>query len=99
LSSAKGGEYGVALHADITLTSENRIGHPYEHHPVSGTPDPLTGGEMSCISCHPPHGAGKLHLLKMASEIPEDALNRTPRPMIFAANTHAAVGLGWEHGK
>ena len=60
----------------ITLTSENRIGHPYERHPVSGTPDPLTGGEMSCISCHLPHGAGKPHLLKMASEIPEDALNQ-----------------------
>jgi len=60
----------------IALTSDNRIGHPYERHPVSGSPDPLTGGEMSCISCHLPHGAGKLHLLKMASEIPEDALNQ-----------------------
>jgi len=31
---------------------------------------------MSCISCHLAHGGTKQHLLKMASEIPEDALNR-----------------------
>lgn len=60
----------------IALTFDNRMGHPYERHPVSGRPDPLTGGEISCISCHLAHGGTKAHDLKMASEIPEDALNQ-----------------------
>jgi len=60
----------------IELTADNRLGHPYERHPVRGSRDPLTGDELSCISCHRAHGGGKLHLLKMGSEIPEDALNQ-----------------------
>ena len=28
------------------------------------------------MSCHLAHGGGKAHYLKMASEIPEDALNQ-----------------------
>jgi predicted CXXCH cytochrome family protein len=60
----------------IVLTADNRLGHPYERHPVRGSRDPLTGDEISCISCHRAHGGGKLHLLKMGSEIPEDALNQ-----------------------
>jgi predicted CXXCH cytochrome family protein len=60
----------------IVLTADNRLGHPYERHPVRGSHDPLTGLEISCISCHLPHGGAKLHLLKMGAEIPEDALNQ-----------------------
>lgn len=60
----------------IVLAVNNSMGHPYERHPVSGSRDPLTGGEMSCISCHLAHGGTKLHLLKMGAEIPEDALNQ-----------------------
>jgi predicted CXXCH cytochrome family protein len=60
----------------IDLSLNNSMGHPYERHPVSGVPDPLTGAEMSCLSCHLPHGGSKLHYLKMGSEIPEDALNQ-----------------------
>ena len=59
----------------ITLTANNSMGHPYERHPVSGSHDPLTGGEMTCMSCHQAHGGTQLHLLKAAAEIPEDALN------------------------
>ena len=60
----------------IVLTVNNSMGHPYERHPVSGSRDPLSGGEMSCISCHLAHGGTTLHYLKMGSEIPEDALNQ-----------------------
>ena len=60
----------------IELSSDYRLGHPYARHPVNGSPDPISGGEMSCISCHLPHGGNKLHQLKMGAEIPEDALNR-----------------------
>jgi predicted CXXCH cytochrome family protein len=60
----------------IDLSPDNTIGHPYERYPVSGYVDPIRGGEMSCISCHMPHGGNMLHYLKMGSEIPEDALNR-----------------------
>jgi predicted CXXCH cytochrome family protein len=60
----------------ISLTSDHRLGHPYVRHPVSGARDPLTGDEMSCISCHLAHGGEKLHHLKMGSAIPEDALNQ-----------------------
>lgn len=60
----------------IALTLNNSMGHPYERHPVSGVPDPLTGEEMSCGSCHQAHGGTMLHYLKMGVEIPEDALNQ-----------------------
>lgn len=60
----------------IDLSLNNSMGHPYDRHPVSGALDPLTGTEMSCLSCHLAHGGTKLHYLKMGSEIPEDALNQ-----------------------
>lgn len=60
----------------IDLSLNNSMGHPYDRHPVSGIPDPLTGTEMSCLSCHLAHGGTKLYYLKMGSEIPEDALNQ-----------------------
>jgi predicted CXXCH cytochrome family protein len=60
----------------IDLSLDNSMGHPYERHPVSGSMDPVRGEEMSCISCHAPHGATLANLLKMGSQIPEDALNR-----------------------
>jgi predicted CXXCH cytochrome family protein len=60
----------------IVLTVNNSMGHPYVRHPVSGSRDPLRGGEMSCISCHLAHGGTKLHYLRMGSEIPEDAVNQ-----------------------
>ena len=59
----------------IDLSMDNRSGHPYERHPVSGYTDPVRGGEMSCVSCHVAHGGALPHLLKMGSEVPEDALN------------------------
>jgi predicted CXXCH cytochrome family protein len=55
----------------IELTADHRLGHPYARHPVSGSKDPISGGEMSCISCHLPHGGNKLHQLKMGAEIPK----------------------------
>jgi predicted CXXCH cytochrome family protein len=60
----------------IELSIDNRIGHPYQRHPVSGSMDPIRGEEMSCMSCHLAHGGATPNLLKMGSEIPEDALNR-----------------------
>ena len=60
----------------IELSEDHHVGHPYARHPISGAQDPITGGEMSCLSCHLPHGGNKLHQLKMGSEIPEDALNQ-----------------------
>jgi predicted CXXCH cytochrome family protein len=60
----------------IDLSPDNSMGHPYERHPVTGYIDPIRGTEMSCISCHLPHGGNMPHYLKMGSEIPEDALNR-----------------------
>jgi predicted CXXCH cytochrome family protein len=60
----------------ITLTGDNRIGHPYAMHPVAGVLDPLTGDEMSCTSCHRAHGGTQASLLKAGAEIPEDALNQ-----------------------
>ncbi|MGC1450661.1 MAG: cytochrome c3 family protein [Candidatus Sulfotelmatobacter sp.] len=72
----------------ITLTPDQRLGHPYEAHPVSGSRDPLTGGEMSCVSCHKAHGATKLHLLKMGSEIPEDAMNQNTETKDMCRKCH-----------
>lgn len=60
----------------IELSIDNRMGHPYARHPVSGYTDPIRGEEMSCVSCHLAHGGAMANLLKMGSEIPEDALNR-----------------------
>ena len=72
----------------IELTTDHRLGHPYARHPVTGTRDPLSGGEMSCISCHLPHGANKLHQLKMGAEIPEDALNRNTETRDMCVKCH-----------
>lgn len=60
----------------IDLSIDNSMGHPYERHPVSGFMDPIRGEEMSCVSCHLAHGGTMPHLLRMGSEVPEDALNR-----------------------
>jgi len=60
----------------ITLVSDNQVGHPYARHPVSKVQDPLTGDEMSCLSCHNAHGSEKMPLLKMGTAIPADALNQ-----------------------
>lgn len=72
----------------IQLTADNTVGHPFARHPVSGKPDPLSGGEMSCISCHQAHGATKLHLLKMGSEIPSDALNQNTETKDMCEKCH-----------
>ena len=72
----------------IVLTANNSRGHPYERHPVSGTLDPLTRQEMTCMSCHRAHGGGKEHYLKMASEIPEDALNHNAETKDMCTNCH-----------
>ena len=84
----------------IALTDNNRMGHPYERHPVSGSHDPLTGGEMSCISCHLAHGGTKPHHLKMGSEIPEDALNQNTETKDMCRKCHLALwGLDGAAGK
>lgn len=75
----------------IELTADHRLGHPYSRHPVSGSPDPISGGEMSCISCHLPHGGNKLHQLKMGSEIPEDALNQNTETRDLCEKCHAKL--------
>jgi predicted CXXCH cytochrome family protein len=78
----------------IELTANNSMGHPYVRHPVSGSHDPLTGGEMCCISCHLPHGGTKLHHLKMGSEIPEDALNRNTETKDMCIKCHTILWGG-----
>jgi predicted CXXCH cytochrome family protein len=87
----------------IELTSDNRMGHPYARHPVSGLPDPISGVEMSCISCHQPHGGNKLHQLKMGSEIPEDALNQNTETKDMCEKCHMKLwgmeGAGAKKGK
>lgn len=75
----------------IALTSNNSIGHPYARHPVSGTGDPITGGEMSCLSCHSAHGAAQPHLLKMGAEIPEDALNQNTETKDICRKCHMVL--------
>ena len=75
----------------IALIRENSMGHPYERHPVSKFPDPLTGGEMSCVSCHMAHGGAKLHQLKMASAIPEDALNQVTETNDMCRKCHMRI--------
>jgi len=72
----------------IALTANKNMGHPYKRHPVSGTLDPLTKREMSCMSCHLAHGGGKAHYLKMASEIPEDALNHNTETNDMCTKCH-----------
>lgn len=84
----------------IALTADTRMGHPFMHHPVRGTPDPLTGGEMCCTSCHLAHGGAKLHHLKMGSEIPEDALNQKTETKDICQNCHMHLwGLDGASGK
>ncbi|MBZ5682125.1 MAG: cytochrome c3 family protein [Acidobacteriia bacterium] len=75
----------------IALVNNNTIGHPYAQHPVSGKPDPLTGGELSCISCHTAHGGAKKHLLKMAGQIPEDALNEVTETRDMCSKCHQVL--------
>lgn len=72
----------------IELTADYRFGHPYARHPVSGYPDPISGTEMSCLSCHLPHGGNKLHQLKMGAEIPEDALNQNTETRDICEKCH-----------
>ena len=84
---------GNAKHASryvptIELTDDHRLGHPYARHPVSGSQDPITGREMSCLSCHLPHGGNKLHQLKMGAEIPEDALNQNTETRDMCEKCH-----------
>lgn len=72
----------------IELTRDCRYGHPYARHPVNGFPDPIAGGEMSCMSCHLPHGSNKLHQLKMGAEIPDDALNQNTETRDLCEKCH-----------
>ncbi len=49
----------------IALNAAGHRGHPYVDHPVTGQPDPLREGEdLSCLSCHRPHGAELPQLLR-----------------------------------
>lgn len=74
----------------IVLTSDN-LGHPFRGHPVSGKPNPLTGEEMSCVSCHLAHGGNKPHLLRMGSQVPEDALNQNVETKDMCSKCHQAL--------
>jgi predicted CXXCH cytochrome family protein len=79
----------------IELSADYRLGHPYARHPVNGFPDPVSGGEMSCLSCHLPHGGNKLHQLKMGAEIPEDALNQNTETRDMCEKCHMKLwGMG-----
>jgi len=84
----------------IVLTDNNTMGHPYQGHPVSGSRDPLIGGEMSCLSCHQAHGGAQLHLLKTAAEIPEDALNQNTETKDMCRKCHLRLwGMDEVSGK
>ncbi|MGO8795167.1 MAG: cytochrome c3 family protein [Candidatus Sulfotelmatobacter sp.] len=72
----------------IALTDNNTMGHPYARHPVSAKADPLRGGELCCISCHMPHGGGKVHLSRMGGEIPEDAINQNTETYDLCTKCH-----------
>jgi predicted CXXCH cytochrome family protein len=86
--------------ATIALSVNDSMGHPYERHPVSGVPDPLTGREMSCSSCHLPHGGTMPHYLKMGSEIPADALNQNVETNDMCHKCHLRLwGLDGSGGK
>lgn len=75
----------------IALTSDNSMGHPYERHPVSKARDPLTGEEMSCLSCHLAHGGMQPHLLRMGAEIPEDAMNQNVETNDMCRKCHMRI--------
>ena len=75
----------------IVLTADRTMGHPYARHPVRGKPDPLTGGELSCVSCHAPHGAAKRPLLKMGEQIPEDAVNQVTETNDMCRKCHLVL--------
>lgn len=75
----------------IVLTADRTTGHPYPQHPVRGKADPLTGGELSCVSCHAPHGAAKRPLLKMGGQIPEDAINHVTETNDMCRKCHLAL--------
>ncbi len=81
---------GSRLEPTIVLTADRTMGHPYANHPVRGKVDPLTGEEMSCISCHAPHGASKRPLLKMGERIPEDVLNKVTETDDMCTKCHFA---------
>lgn len=84
----------------IGLVEDNSRGHPYQRHPVSGSGDPIRGGEMSCLSCHLPHGGTKEHYLRMAAEIPEDALNHNTETDDMCRKCHMILwGLDGKAGK
>ena len=68
----------------ISLMVNNSIGHPYERHPVSGNPDPLTGTEMPCMSCHLAHGGMQPHVLKMGSRFLKMLSTKAPKPRTCA---------------
>jgi hypothetical protein len=67
------------------------MGHPDARHPVSGKPDALTGLELSCVSCHMPHGGAKRPLLKMGEQIPEDVLNQTTETNDMSRKCHMVL--------
>ncbi|HLZ42760.1 MAG TPA: cytochrome c3 family protein [Candidatus Sulfotelmatobacter sp.] len=83
----------------ISLVSDNQAGHPYERHPVGKVRDPLSGDEMSCLSCHVAHGGVQVHLLKMGAAIPEDALNQVTETNDICRKCHLRLwGLDGDAG-
>ncbi len=55
---AHNGQIDNLLHARTNALCDScHKGLPHGFHPVSGGQDPVRGGELSCISCHTPHGS------------------------------------------
>ncbi|SPF34375.1 exported hypothetical protein [Candidatus Sulfotelmatobacter kueseliae] len=43
-----------------------KAGHPFAKHPIADITDPLSGGKMSCLSCHQPHSSPADKLIVVA---------------------------------
>ncbi len=84
----------------ISLAKDNSVGHPFAAHPVKGKKNPLTGDEMSCVSCHLAHGGARRFHLKVGAQIPEDALNQNVETKDMCNKCHQAMwGLDGGVGK